>query len=61
MSVRPHAFPRSRRLKRRPLLRPLFERGRADVGRVRAGTVVVLYRTVPRAATGLDVGVQVGY
>jgi len=39
----------------------LFERGRADVGRVRAGAVVVLYRAVPREATGLDVGVQVGF
>lgn len=59
--MRPHAFPRSRRLKRRRLIRPLFERGRDDVGRVRAGTVVVLYRTVPRAETGHDVGVQVGF
>lgn len=59
--MRPNAFPRSRRLKRRRLIRPLFERDRADVGRVRAGTVVLLYRTVPRAATGHDVGVQVGF
>ncbi|MEM7788547.1 MAG: ribonuclease P protein component [Bacteroidota bacterium] len=59
--MRTHAFPRSRRLKRRRLLRPLFDRGRDDVGRVRAGTVQVLYRTVPRAATGLDVGLQVGF
>jgi len=59
--VRPTAFPRSRRLKRRRLIRPLFERGRADVGRVRAGTVVVLYRAVPRADVGRDVGVQVGF
>ena len=59
--MRTAAFPRSRRLKRRRLIRPLFERDRADVGRVRAGTVVVLYRAVPRAATGHDVGVQVGF
>ncbi len=49
--MRPGAFPRSRRLKRRRLIRPLFERGRDDVGRATAGTVVVLYRVVPRAAT----------
>ena len=59
--MRPAAFPRSRRLKRRRLIRPLFDRGRADVERVRAGTVVLLYRTVPREATGHDVGVQVGF
>ena len=59
--MRPTAFPRSRRLKRRRLIRPLFDRGQADVGRVRAGTVVLLYRTVPREATGHDVGVQVGF
>ena len=56
-----HGFPRSRRLKRRRLIRPLFARNRADVDRVRAGTVVVLYRAVPRVATGHDVGVQVGF
>ena len=59
--MRPNAFPRSRRLKRRRLIRPLFDRARDDVGRVRQGTVVVLYRTVPRRATGLEVGVQVGF
>ena len=59
--TRPNAFPRSRRLKRRRLIRPLFERGREDVGRVRRGTAVVLYRAVPRVATGHDVGVQVGF
>ena len=58
---RPTAFPRSRRLKRRRLIRPLFERDRTDVQRVRAGTVVLLTRTVPRADTGHDVGLQVGF
>ena len=56
---RPHAFPRSRRLKRRRLIRPLFDRGTSE--RTGAGTVVVLYRTVPREATGRDVGLQVGF
>ncbi len=59
--MRPTAFPRSRRLKRRRLLRPLFDRDRADVERVRAGTVVLLARTVLRAETGHDVGLQVGF
>ena len=59
--MRRHTFPRTRRLKRRRLIRPLFERGRGDVGAVREGAVVVLYRTVPRSATGHDVGVQVGF
>ena len=55
----PHAFPRTRRLKRRRLIRPLF--GRGTSARVGAGSVVVLYRVVPRAATGHDVGLQVGF
>lgn len=59
--MRPHAFPRERRLKRRRLVRPLFERGRSDVGRLRVGVVQVLYRTVERAATGLDTPLQVGF
>jgi ribonuclease P protein component len=59
--VRPHAFPRSRRLKRRRLIRPLFDRGRDDVGALTVGVVRVLYRTVPREATGHDVPLQVGF
>ena len=55
----PHAFPRTRRLKRRRLLRPLFDRRQAQ--RASAGSVVILYRRVPREATGLDVGLQVGF
>ena len=58
-AARPHAFPRTRRLKRRRLVRPLFARGASD--RVGAGTVALLYRVVPRAATGHDVGLQVGF
>ena len=57
--ARPESFPRERRLKRRRLIRPLFDRRRSQ--RVGAGSVVVLYRTVPRDQTGLDVGVQVGF
>lgn len=59
--MRPHAFPRERRLKRRRLVRPLFERGRPDVGRLRVGVVQLLYRTVERAATGVETPVQVGF
>ncbi|HEX9953427.1 MAG TPA: ribonuclease P protein component [Rubricoccaceae bacterium] len=59
MPARPYAFPRSRRLKRRRLLRPLFDRARPDVGRVRVGPVVLLARTVARADTGCDTPVQV--
>ena len=59
--MRRHTFPRTRRLKRRRLIRPLFERGRGDVGSVREGVVALLYRTVPREATGHDVGLQVGF
>ena len=60
MAARPHAFPRERRLKRRRLIRPLFDRARPDVGRVRVGTVQILYRVVPREATGVDTLLQVG-
>ena len=54
-------FPRARRLKRRRLIRPLFQRNAPDVGRLRVGAVRVLYRLVPRADTGLDTPVQVGF
>ena len=54
-------FPRARRLKRRRLIRPLFQRNAPDVGRVRVGAVRVLYRIVPRVSTGLDTPVQVGF
>ena len=57
--ARPESFPRERRLKRRRLIRPLFDRRQSQ--RVGAGSVVVLYRTVSRDQTGLDVGVQVGF
>lgn len=56
---RTEAFPRTRRLKRRRLLRPLFSRGASK--RVGAGSVVILYRVVPRESTGHDVGLQVGF
>lgn len=55
------AFPRTARLKRRRLLRPLFDRKRRDVGTVAAGCVRLLFRTVPRADTGRQAPVQVGF
>ena len=58
---RPLVFPRSARLKRRRLIRPLFDRTRDDVGTVAVGCVRLLYRAVPRAQTGFDVPVQVGF
>ena len=57
--MRPNAFPRNRRLKRRRLLRPLFDRARPDVGRLRVGTVALLFRTVERTETGEDTPLQV--
>lgn len=55
------SFPRAARLKRRRLIRPLFDRNREDVGTVALGCVRLLYRIVPRAQTGYDVPVQVGF
>ncbi len=54
-------FPRAARLKRRRLIRSLFDRNRDDVGTVALGCVRLLYRAVPRAQTGYDVPVQVGF
>lgn len=59
--MRPHAFPRARRIKRRRLIRPLFDRSRSDVERVGSGSVQILYRAVPREATGHDVPLQAGF
>lgn len=59
--MRPHAFPRALRLKRRRLIRPLFDRARPDVGRVRVRTVLVLYRLVARTEMPVSVPYQVGF
>ncbi len=55
------ALPRAARLKRRRLIRPLFDRTRDDVGTVAVGCVRLLYRVVPRAQTGSDARVQAGF
>ncbi len=57
-----HTFPRSRRLKRQRLIRPLFDRARDDVQEVRAGALVVRYRTVAAEADAppLQIGFATG-
>lgn len=54
-------FPPSYRLKRRRLIRSLFDRDRDDVQTVAVGCVRLLYRVVDRAALGHDVPLQVGF
>lgn len=58
---RPRGLPRARRLKRRRLIRPLFERDCPEVGRLAVGVVQVRWRVVPRAAAGADTPLQVGF
>jgi ribonuclease P protein component len=58
---RRYTFPRSHRLKRRRLIRALFDRRRDDVGTVAVGCVRLLFRVVDREATGHDVPLQVGF
>mgnify|MGYP000453268979 FL=1 len=54
-------FPPSYRLKRRRLIRSLFDRGRDDVQTVAVGCVRLLARVVDRDALGHDVPLQVGF
>ncbi len=56
-----HRFPRAARLKRRRLIRPLFDRSRTDIGTVAYGCIRILYRIVDRAETGENVPIQVGF
>jgi ribonuclease P protein component len=58
---RRYTFPKSHRLKRRRLIRALFDRRRDDVHTVALGCVRLLYRVVDREATGHDVPIQVGF
>ena len=60
-SDRRHTFPKSHRLKRRRLIRSLFDRSRDDVGTVAVGCVRLLYRVVNREETGHDTPIQVGF
>jgi ribonuclease P protein component len=56
-----HTFPRTHRLKRRRLIRSLFDRSRTDVGTLASGCVRLVYRVVPREAIGHDVPLQIGF
>ncbi len=60
-SDRRYTFPKSHRLKRRRLIRSLFDRRRDDVETVAGGCIRLLYRVVDREAIGYDVPIQVGF
>lgn len=69
MSTRPdqndpdrrYTFPTSHRLKRRGLIRSLFDRRRDDVSTEAVGCVRLLFRVVSRDDIGTDVPIQVGF
>ena len=61
MPRRPHSFPKASRLKRRRLIRPLFDRGRSDVASVAAGCVRLLYRVASQEEVGVAAPVQIGF
>ncbi|MEF8866445.1 MAG: ribonuclease P protein component [Salinibacter sp.] len=54
-------FPPSYRLKRRRLIRSLFDRTRDDIETVAVGCVRLLYRVVDRSVLGHNVPLQVGF
>lgn len=54
-------FPRTHRLKRRRLIRSLFDRRRTDVRTEAVGCVRLVYRIVPREALDHDVPLQIGF
>lgn len=56
-----NTLPRSHRLKRRRLIRPLFERARQDVRVVSAGPVALRYRLASPEEVGEAVPFQVGF
>ena len=58
---RSNTLPRAQRLKRRRLIRPLFDRSRNDIGSLAVGCVRLLYRVVPREMVGEEVPLQVGF
>ena len=58
---RRYTFPKTHRLKRRRLIRALFDRGRDDVGTEAVGCVRLLFRVVDQKAVGHDVPLQVGF
>ena len=54
-------LPRTFRLKKQSLIRPLFDRNRNDVGSIAKGSIRLLYRTLDRREAGVDVPLQVGF
>ena len=54
------AFPRSHRLKRRRLIRTLFDRSRRDISSVSSGSLRALYRFAESTEIGLETPVQIG-
>lgn len=54
-------FPRASRLKRRRLIRPLFDRSQGSVALISSGVVQIRYKVVPRSAVGADVPFQIGF
>lgn len=56
-----HRLPRRARLKRRRLIRALFDRSRADVHTLAQGCIRLVYRVASPAEAGAQVPVQVGF
>lgn len=54
-------FPRSYRLKRRRLIRALFDHSRTDTGTVAVGCVRLVFRVATAEEVGADVPVQIGF
>ncbi|PEN12343.1 ribonuclease P [Longibacter salinarum] len=54
-------FPRTHRLKRKRLIRSLFDRSRDDVQTVAVGSIRLLYRTASTDEVGYDVPIQIGF
>ena len=61
LSGRDERFPRRCRLKRRRLIRALFDRRRTDTGTVAAGSVRLVFRVATPGEVGADVAVQAGF
>lgn len=57
---RGHAFSRSQRLKRRRLIRILFDRDHPDVQSLSAGSVRAVYRFADSEEVGVPASIQVG-
>lgn len=56
-----YSFPGPFRLKRRRLIRALFDRKRNDVYTKARGCIRILYRIAPQDEVGRDVPVQIGF